>query len=79
MRHLAGALEVRRQRRALLSLDDHMLKDIGLTRIDAWREGTRALFDVPSEIGAYNLGCSIQSSHGENHACNASITRRSTR
>jgi uncharacterized protein YjiS (DUF1127 family) len=27
-----------RQRRALLSLDDRMLQDIGLNRADVWRE-----------------------------------------
>ena len=32
-------LERRRQRLALLELGDHMLKDIGLTRLDAYREG----------------------------------------
>jgi uncharacterized protein YjiS (DUF1127 family) len=26
------------QRRMLLELDDHMLKDIGLTRADVWQE-----------------------------------------
>jgi uncharacterized protein YjiS (DUF1127 family) len=30
--------ERRRQRRALLRLDDATLKDIGLSRADAWRE-----------------------------------------
>jgi uncharacterized protein YjiS (DUF1127 family) len=30
--------ERRRQRRALLRLDDAVLKDIGLSRADAWRE-----------------------------------------
>lgn len=39
--------EVRRQRRALLSLDDRMLSDIGMSRVDAWREGTRRLDDLP--------------------------------
>ena len=31
--------ERRRQRRALLALGDHALKDIGLSSADAWREG----------------------------------------
>jgi len=30
--------EQARQRRALASLDDHMLRDIGITRVDAARE-----------------------------------------
>jgi uncharacterized protein YjiS (DUF1127 family) len=40
-------LEVRRQRRALLALDDRMLKDIGLSQADAWREANRPLLDLP--------------------------------
>ena len=31
--------ERRRQRRALLALSDHALKDIGLSSADAWQEG----------------------------------------
>ena len=34
-------LERRRQRRALLELNDNLLKDIGLTRSDAYREGNK--------------------------------------
>jgi uncharacterized protein YjiS (DUF1127 family) len=44
---LERVMEVRRQRRALLSLDDRMLKDIGLSRADAWLEGNRPLLDLP--------------------------------
>lgn len=36
-----------RQRRALLALSDHMLRDIGLSRADAYREGTRAFWELP--------------------------------
>lgn len=32
---------VHRQRRALLSLDDAMLKDMGISRVDALREGRK--------------------------------------
>lgn len=43
--HLLTTLEAwaerRRQRRALLELSDHALKDIGLNRADAWEEGTK--------------------------------------
>ena len=31
-------LERKRQRRALLELSDALLKDVGLSRADAWRE-----------------------------------------
>jgi uncharacterized protein YjiS (DUF1127 family) len=30
-----------RERRALLALDDHLLRDIGLNRADVWREGRK--------------------------------------
>ncbi len=33
--------ERRRQRRALLELNDHMLKDIGIGRGEAWQEGRK--------------------------------------
>ena len=33
--------ERRRQRRALLQLDDSLLKDIGLSYADAWDEGRK--------------------------------------
>ena len=46
------ALHVRRERRTLLSLDDHILKDIGLTRSEAQREGNRSLFDLPERSAA---------------------------
>ena len=46
IRRAVWAFYVRRARRALQSLDDHTLKDIGLTRFDAWRESNRALFDL---------------------------------
>ncbi len=34
-------LERRRQRRALLGLNDHLLKDIGVSRAEAWMEGQK--------------------------------------
>ena len=38
--------ELARQRRRLLALDDRMLKDIGITRADACREGARPFWDA---------------------------------
>jgi uncharacterized protein YjiS (DUF1127 family) len=38
---------VARSRRALLRLDDHCLRDIGLTRHEAESESARALWDPP--------------------------------
>lgn len=38
---LETSLTRRRQRRQLLGLTDHLLKDIGVNRCDAWREGTK--------------------------------------
>ena len=37
--------ELARQRRALMRLDDTMLKDIGLSRTDALREADRPFWD----------------------------------
>jgi uncharacterized protein YjiS (DUF1127 family) len=39
--------ELAHQRRRLLALDDRMLKDIGITRADATREGSRPFWDAP--------------------------------
>jgi len=39
LRTLEEWAERRRQRRALLALGDHALKDIGLSSADAWQEG----------------------------------------
>jgi len=38
--------ELAQQRRRLLSLDDRMLKDIGITRSEALAEGTRPFWDA---------------------------------
>ena len=45
---VADALAIRRQRRALLALDDRMLADVGLSRADAYREAHRPFLDMPS-------------------------------
>jgi uncharacterized protein YjiS (DUF1127 family) len=41
--------ELARQRRALAALSDHMLKDLGLTRVDALREAGRPFWDDGGE------------------------------
>ncbi len=38
---------LRRQRRQLASLDEAALKDIGLSRADAFREAQRPFWDLP--------------------------------
>lgn len=42
---LEQKLERRRSRIALMELPDDLLKDIGLSRADAWREGRRPFWD----------------------------------
>ena len=49
-----AALAVRRERRALLSLDERMLADVGLSRADAYRESHRSFMDVPFEAHTAN-------------------------
>ena len=44
-----GWQEVARQRRALLALDERVLKDIGITRADAEREASRPFWDLGQE------------------------------
>ena len=43
------AVQVRRERRMLLAMGDHMLKDLGLDRGSAYAEGTRPFWDVPAD------------------------------
>ncbi len=43
------ALQVRRERRALLALDDVALKDVGFSRVDAHAEAQRSFWDVPAD------------------------------
>jgi uncharacterized protein YjiS (DUF1127 family) len=40
-------LALRRQRARLADLDDHMLRDIGLSRAEAATEAARPFWDVP--------------------------------
>ncbi|NBZ88666.1 DUF1127 domain-containing protein [Stagnihabitans tardus] len=44
---LVRALTLHRSRRGLAALDDHMLRDIGLTRAEAEAEAERPLWDAP--------------------------------
>jgi uncharacterized protein YjiS (DUF1127 family) len=41
---------IRRQRRALMALDDRMLADIGLSRSQAYREASRPFGDLPDRM-----------------------------
>jgi uncharacterized protein YjiS (DUF1127 family) len=43
------AYRIWRERRALLGLSDAMLKDIGLSRADIYREATRSFWDLPDQ------------------------------
>ena len=45
---LFAMVAVARQRRQLLQLDDHLLRDIGLQRKDAVEESKSALWNVPN-------------------------------
>jgi uncharacterized protein YjiS (DUF1127 family) len=44
---LFAALEITRQRRQLRELDDHQLRDMGITRAQAAREASKAPWDAP--------------------------------
>lgn len=44
---MANMLNVRHQRKTLKDLDDHMLRDIGLTREEAMIEAEKPVWDVP--------------------------------
>jgi uncharacterized protein YjiS (DUF1127 family) len=44
---LVQARALARQRKALATLDDAILKDIGITRFDAQRESARPVWDAP--------------------------------
>ncbi len=45
LRRFRHALKVRRQRNALKNLDDHALRDIGLSKGQARREAKRKMWD----------------------------------
>ena len=44
---LAAMVRLRKERLRLAALDDHMLRDIGLTRDEAQHEAERPAWDVP--------------------------------
>ena len=46
-RWLGVAFAVAQERRSLMALGDDHLKDLGLSRADAHREGTRSFWDLP--------------------------------
>jgi len=43
-------LDVARQRKQLLALDESALKDIGISRTDALREANRDFWDIPEDL-----------------------------
>lgn len=47
-RMIATALQARRQRAVLATLDDARLRDLGLSRAAALREASRPIWDVPA-------------------------------
>ncbi|MFN3938589.1 MAG: DUF1127 domain-containing protein [Gemmobacter sp.] len=46
-RRLLDAIALQRTRRRLVDLDDHTLRDIGLSREQAEAEGRRPVWDAP--------------------------------
>lgn len=43
------AFRTARERRQLMALDEFALKDIGASKADAYREGSRAFWDLPQQ------------------------------
>ncbi len=48
LRQLPLAYRIHSERRALMALSDHTLKDIGLSRADAYREANRPWWQLPA-------------------------------
>ena len=48
--HFLASLEVARQRRQLLRLDERALNDIGIRRSDAHKEAMRGFWDIPEDL-----------------------------
>lgn len=51
--YFVRCLDVARQRRRLQSLDQRMLKDIGLSSFDAHQEANRSFWDIPNDLKRY--------------------------
>jgi uncharacterized protein YjiS (DUF1127 family) len=49
-RYFLTCLDVARQRRQLLTLDESALKDIGISHTDALREAGRDFWDIPENL-----------------------------
>lgn len=49
LRRLPLAHRIHRERRALMSFSDRGLKDLGLSRADAYREASRSWWDIPGD------------------------------
>ena len=47
VRQLPRAYRIHNERQALMSLSEHTLKDIGLSRADAYREANRPWWQLP--------------------------------
>ena len=47
VRQLPQAYRIHNERQALMSLSEHTLKDIGLSRADAYREANRPWWQLP--------------------------------
>ncbi|PUB18648.1 DUF1127 domain-containing protein [Yoonia sediminilitoris] len=48
---LTSWIALARQRRALAMLDDHLLRDIGVTRADALQEARKPVWEHPANAG----------------------------
>lgn len=49
LRRLPVAYRIYHERRALLALSDHTLKDLGLSRADAYHEASRPWWELPRD------------------------------
>ncbi len=47
LRRLLGAIALRRSRHQLIELDEHLLRDIGISRAEAYREAERPAWNAP--------------------------------